>query len=198
VFWIHANPTRLYQAVGDQSTPLQGLVVPLVRESLAPGKAGTPVSLHIHLFKKPQPMQNLDEDALTLWLTALLCAVPMPDTPPPLFELFPIAISLLHDNLDLLGKITSIVESYYLLGANIVLQVRHPIPWLLRGDEHASTALRSRSIPRIQELALTGLRNQCEVSVDFARVIGADHAVFTLGRGDACIWALSIYASNTL
>jgi hypothetical protein len=70
-----------------------------------------------------QPIQNLDEDALDLWMSALMCATPTTNALPPLFELLPVAVSLLHDNLDLLGKITSIFESYYLLGASAVLQV---------------------------------------------------------------------------
>jgi hypothetical protein len=59
---------------------------------------------------------------LNLWLSALRCSVlPLPPSPN-IFELLPLAIRLLGDNLDLLGKITSIIESYYLLGADLVLQ----------------------------------------------------------------------------
>lgn len=38
--------------------------------------------------------------------------------------MFPVLMSLLAVNLDLLGKIISLVESYLLLGAPLVLQVK--------------------------------------------------------------------------
>ena len=40
-----------------------------------------------------------------------------------LIELFPVLVGLLAENLDVLGKITSILEGYFLLGANDVLKV---------------------------------------------------------------------------
>lgn len=40
-----------------------------------------------------------------------------------MFDLFPEAVSILSSNLDLLGKVTSIVESYILLDAPTLLQV---------------------------------------------------------------------------
>jgi hypothetical protein len=70
-------------------------------------------------------MMHLDEDALTLWLSTLRCSVPPLNGSPNVFDLLPSAIMLLHDNLDLLGNVTGIVESYYLLDASVVLQVEH-------------------------------------------------------------------------
>jgi hypothetical protein len=69
-------------------------------------------------------MTFLDEDALNLWLSTLRCSTPPLVSSPSIFELFPNAVALLHDNLDLLGKITSIIESYFLLDAPVILQVR--------------------------------------------------------------------------
>ena len=42
---------------------------------------------------------------------------------PALVDLFPLLLELLGVNLDLLGKIIGIVESYFLLGASLILQV---------------------------------------------------------------------------
>lgn len=44
---------------------------------------------------------------------------------PGLIDVMPVLISLLAVNLDLLGKIIGLVESYFLLGAPLVLQVNH-------------------------------------------------------------------------
>lgn len=67
---------------------------------------------------------NLDEDALNLWLAALRNAPGLQHTAVPnLLQLFPLAISLLAENLDLLGKIILIIESYLFAGAPLVLQV---------------------------------------------------------------------------
>jgi hypothetical protein len=70
-------------------------------------------------------MTHLDDDILTLWTSALRCSVPPLNSSPNIFDLLPQIIPLLDNNLDLLGKITSIVESYYLLDASVVLQVCH-------------------------------------------------------------------------
>jgi hypothetical protein len=68
-----------------------------------------------------QAISHLDEDALVLWLLALNYAPAGEDGQSPLLELFPIAIPLLGENFELLGKITSILESYYLLGVGPLL-----------------------------------------------------------------------------
>ncbi|RDB22808.1 Importin-11 [Hypsizygus marmoreus] len=98
---------KLIESVKAQSTPLGGIVVPLVRESLSPGA-----------------IINLDEDGLNLWLTALRNTLTLTSVngAPALFDLFPFALELLSTNFDLLGKITSIIESYFLLDASGVLQ----------------------------------------------------------------------------
>lgn len=44
-----------------------------------------------------------------------------------LVELLPVAVELLSQNLDVLGSVVSLVESYLLLDASRVLQVRSPI-----------------------------------------------------------------------
>lgn len=69
---------------------------------------------------------NLDDDGLSLWLTALRNTLTLTSVngAPALFDLFPQALELLSTNLDLLGKITSIIESYFLLDAPAILQVR--------------------------------------------------------------------------
>ncbi|TFK43406.1 armadillo-type protein [Crucibulum laeve] len=99
--------TKLVESVKEQSTNLGNIVVPLIRESLLPG-----VIVH------------LDEDGLGLWLTALrnTMTITSVNGAPALYDLFPQALSLLATNLDLLGKINSIVESYLFLDALGILQ----------------------------------------------------------------------------
>ncbi|KAL4076110.1 ARM repeat-containing protein [Scleroderma citrinum] len=88
--------TSLVTSAKEHSLTLMPLVIPLIQESLSPGVA-----------------VNLDDDALNLWLTALRNAPTLQGAPGlSLLELFPLAISLLAGNLDLLGKIIFIVESY--------------------------------------------------------------------------------------
>lgn len=65
---------------------------------------------------------NLDDDALNLWLTALRHASTLQAPGTSLLQLFPLAISLLAENLDLLGKTISIVESYLFVDASLILQ----------------------------------------------------------------------------
>ncbi|KAG0701790.1 hypothetical protein DFH29DRAFT_999976 [Suillus ampliporus] len=66
---------------------------------------------------------NLDEDVLNLWLAAvrnsssLSCA-----GGPSLIDLVPLAVSLLSNNLDLLGPIASIVKSFLFVNAPAILQ----------------------------------------------------------------------------
>jgi len=72
-------------------------------------------------------MINLDEDGLILWLSAVQNAPSLspPHAPaqPSLRDLFPRALELLTTNLDLLGSITGIIESYFFLDAPLLLQV---------------------------------------------------------------------------
>ena len=67
----------------------------------------------------------LDADGLNLWLAALRNSVTIvsDDGSPGLRVLFPQALQLLATNLDLLGSITEIVVSYFLLDARYILQV---------------------------------------------------------------------------
>lgn len=65
---------------------------------------------------------NLDEDGINLWLAALRNSTNF-QSDPNLLGLFPHAMTLLESNLDLLGKVTSIVESYFFVDAFLVLQV---------------------------------------------------------------------------
>ncbi|KAI0938258.1 hypothetical protein AcV5_001092 [Taiwanofungus camphoratus] len=99
--------TKLIESAGEHSSPLSVLVVPLVRDSFS-----------------PRAQVQLDEDALILWQAALrnFVTLKIVDSRPELFDLFPLAISLLSENLDLLGRIVGIIESYFLLNAVQVLQ----------------------------------------------------------------------------
>lgn len=98
--------TSLITSAKEHSSTLVSLVIPLVQEGLSPG-----VAVH------------LDEDALGLWLTALRNAPTLQGASgPSLLQLFPLAISLLVGNLDLLGRVILIVESYLFIDAPLVLQ----------------------------------------------------------------------------
>lgn len=80
------------------------------------------ISLHLLDFVKVAI--NLDEDGINLWLAALRNSTALQSVPAlNLLQLFPLAMELLANNLDLLGKITHIVESYLFVDAPLVLQV---------------------------------------------------------------------------
>lgn len=98
-------------------------MIPLVQESLSPG-----VSLHADPSSTAQIRVkvaiNLDEDGINLWLAALRNSTTIQNiSTSNLLQLFPLAMGLLASNLDLLGKITFIVESYLFVDALLVLQV---------------------------------------------------------------------------
>ncbi|KIO12672.1 hypothetical protein M404DRAFT_959382 [Pisolithus tinctorius Marx 270] len=96
----------LITSAKEHSSTLAPLVIPLVQDGLSPG-----VAVH------------LDEDTLGLWLAALRNAPTLQGVSgPSLLQLFPLAISLLVGNLDLLGKVILIVESYLFVDAPLVLQ----------------------------------------------------------------------------
>ncbi|OAX44518.1 ARM repeat-containing protein [Rhizopogon vinicolor AM-OR11-026] len=113
--WTAAGEEWLFKAqllvvvtslVSATKISLNPLIVPLVREGLSPGVA-----------------INLDEDALNLWLAAVRNSSSLSSADGPgLIELVPLAVSLLSNNLDLLGKIVSIIESYLFVDAPAVLQ----------------------------------------------------------------------------
>ena len=66
-----------------------------------------------------------------------------------LFELFPILTTLLCNNLDLLGSVLDIVESYIFLDINALLQVRITPFELL--DTYYMTGVSNRPIPCLCE-----------------------------------------------
>ena len=71
---------------------------------------------------------QMDEDAIELWLIVLRNSLRnMDPSVPDLFELLPNAVGLLATNLDLLGHICQIMESYILLDCPRVLQVSQHI-----------------------------------------------------------------------
>ncbi|CAL1700530.1 unnamed protein product [Somion occarium] len=100
--------SKLCDSTKEHSAPLCALVVPMVRDSFTPSAKA-----------------QLDEDALNLWQTALrqTNTIDAVSGQPGLIELLPLAIDLLSNNLDLLGKIVAILESYFLLDATRILQL---------------------------------------------------------------------------
>ncbi|KAJ7929923.1 armadillo-type protein [Mycena leptocephala] len=98
--------TKLVEATKQRSVSLTGIVVPLVREGLSPGVA-----------------TYLDEDAMNLWLAALRNTTSLQNPNGlALIDLFPLAMSLLAMNLDLLGKAINIIDGYFLLDGVLILQ----------------------------------------------------------------------------
>ncbi|KAJ3548466.1 hypothetical protein NMY22_g1252 [Coprinellus aureogranulatus] len=99
--------TKLVEAVGERASSLDSITIPLIQESLSPGV-----------------MINLDEDGLILWLAVLRNATSLanPNSQYCAQDLFPRALSLLATNLDLLGRITGILESYFFLDSQTLLQ----------------------------------------------------------------------------
>ena len=83
---------------------------------------------------------HLDADGLTLWLSALRNAVTIASVSgeSALQDIFPQALALLSTNLDLLGSITRIIESYFLLDVSHILKVSlislHPEPTIVNVD----------------------------------------------------------------
>ncbi|KAG5221563.1 ARM repeat-containing protein [Salix suchowensis] len=71
-------------------------------------------------------LANLDEDALVLWLAALrnTTSIHGMNGAPGLLDLFPIAMSMLASNFDLLGSVVEIATSYLFLDARTILAVR--------------------------------------------------------------------------
>ncbi|KAI0030712.1 ARM repeat-containing protein [Vararia minispora EC-137] len=96
----------LITSLGEHSAPLVVLVVQVVSESLS-----------------PEFSVELDEHGLKLWQTALRYTTTLQsqDGAPGLGSLAPLIIQMLDSNYDLLGRITNILESYFLLGASDLL-----------------------------------------------------------------------------
>ncbi|KAI0092637.1 armadillo-type protein [Irpex rosettiformis] len=99
--------TTLLNGSKERASTLNPLVVPLIKESFMPGAQA-----------------QLDEDALVMWQAALHNTITLDDSSSgvTLFELVPLALTLLSNNFDLLGKIVGVVESYILLDAPRMLQ----------------------------------------------------------------------------
>lgn len=96
------------QALGDQSAPLASIIVPIVQQCLS-----------------PEFIVQMDEDGMKLWLAALRATNTLQGVngQTGLVDLFPLAIHTLRTNKDLLGKMSDIMESYFLLGATQLAQV---------------------------------------------------------------------------
>ncbi|KAI0677486.1 ARM repeat-containing protein [Trametes maxima] len=100
--------TKLVESAKEHANSLSALVVPLVRDGVTP-----PAQMH------------LDEDAFALWQSALRNTTTLEgqNGAPGLIELVPDLIRQLSSNLDVLGTIVNITESYFLLDAPRILQL---------------------------------------------------------------------------
>ncbi|KAG8903449.1 hypothetical protein FRB99_003271 [Tulasnella sp. 403] len=100
-----------YQASREYSQALYGLIVPLVQESLAPGSK-----------------THLDEDGAILWEAAIrnCSSLQAPAGQASLMDLLPNLVNELSDDLDLLGTVNKLLESYYLIDCPAVLQLCAP------------------------------------------------------------------------
>ncbi|KAJ3710388.1 ran binding protein 11 [Lentinula raphanica] len=98
--------TNVIKAIGPESTTLAHITVPLVRESMSQGA-------------------NLDGDGSNLWKEAMRNTLTM-DNPGPnetLASLMDVLVNQLKTNLDLLGTMIDITESYFLLDPARMLQI---------------------------------------------------------------------------
>ncbi|KAL0067569.1 hypothetical protein AAF712_005284 [Marasmius tenuissimus] len=109
--WLFKNSllvtvTNLVKAIGGQSTSLSGIVVPLVEESMKEG-------------------MNLDGDGIVLWKEAMrnTLSATAADSGRPLIDLFPVCLRQLESNLDLLGSLLNVAESYFLLEGPRILEL---------------------------------------------------------------------------
>ncbi|KIM21025.1 hypothetical protein M408DRAFT_81094 [Serendipita vermifera MAFF 305830] len=100
--------SNLVRSSKEHSAPMSPVAAILIRECFSPG-------LDV----------QMDEDAIELWLIVLRNSLRnLNPAVPDLFELLPSAIGLLGSNLDLLGPICQIMESYILLDCPRVLQMQ--------------------------------------------------------------------------
>ncbi|KZT19271.1 ARM repeat-containing protein [Neolentinus lepideus HHB14362 ss-1] len=99
---------KLFSSSKEHSRPLINLIVPLIQEC----------------FTDAARLQ-LDHDALLLWQAALRNVVSLDsiDGTRSLVELLPLAIRLQSDDMDVVGDVIGIVESYLILDAPRVLQM---------------------------------------------------------------------------
>ncbi|KAG8829540.1 hypothetical protein FRC17_006424 [Serendipita sp. 399] len=97
---------KIMQETKEHSTPMAPIAITLIQECLSP-------ILNV----------QMEDDAVELWLVSLRNSVPNHDpNVPDFFQLLPNAVELLYSNLDLLGTICQIIESYLLLDCSRVLQ----------------------------------------------------------------------------
>lgn len=113
------------QACKEHSTTLSGLIVALIRESMQPEVCGHSYIVGFNTHLGWQVITRLDEHGLFLWQSALRNTVTIEGVNglPGLVELFPPLLQLFTVNLDLLGRIIGLIESYLILGAPLILQV---------------------------------------------------------------------------
>ncbi|KAJ4478277.1 ran binding protein 11 [Lentinula aciculospora] len=98
--------TNVVKAIGPESTTLSHIIVPLVKESMSQGF-------------------NLDGDGSNLWREAMRNTLTI-DNPSPnesLASLLNILVYHLKTNLELLGTMINITESYFLLDPSRMLQI---------------------------------------------------------------------------
>ena len=130
----------------------------------------------------------LDADGLNLWLAALRNSVTIvpDDGSPGLRVLFPQALQLLATNLDLLGSVTGIVESYFLLDAFYVLQVCIGYFLLWEGYLTQGVEPTCGSIPRLSVyVPKQDCRHECQATAAVSGDSGSVDAIEPLGRSYA-------------
>lgn len=127
--------TTLLHAIKTESSGLSDLLVPLIQDSLS-----------------PVSMKHLDDYVLTLWSAALrnTTTVQRFNSAACLLDLAPIAVNLLATNLDLLGKIISIVDSYLILDSVSLIQACGINLFMA-----AKNVLAAKSAPEINQKQLT-------------------------------------------
>ncbi|CDO76254.1 hypothetical protein BN946_scf184470.g12 [Trametes cinnabarina] len=100
--------TKLVEAAKEQANSLSALIVPLIRDC----------------FNSAAQM-HLDEDAFILWQSALrnTTTIDGVNGAPGLIDLVPLIIQQLSSNLEVLGTVVHMMESYFLLDAPRILQL---------------------------------------------------------------------------
>ncbi|EIN10324.1 ARM repeat-containing protein [Punctularia strigosozonata HHB-11173 SS5] len=100
--------TKLIESAKAQSTPLAPLVVPLIQEC----------------FSVPETRLHLEEDALVLMQAALsnTLTIQSMNGAPALIDLFPILIPYIAGDIHILGRVTNLIESYFVADAPAILQ----------------------------------------------------------------------------
>jgi len=136
---------------------------------------------------------QLDEDGLNLWQAAMRNALSLEATGhgiPGYIDMFPEAIRLIAENLDVIEVVVSIAESYVILDANRVLSVstldyvveRHPTLWFL--DVRPTTLRGVRYCP------VKCTASECEKCRVSRQSDDPDRACSILGGANARFWPL--------